>query len=598
MKRMRKRRGFIWLSALLFIAVVVVATPSAALGSYAYNLTVLDPRGSYSGVYWTGAKGINDAGQVLGYVQTSPAEHSFVWDSGTYYDLGFLTHQGNCTYGCYNDTYANAINSSGQVSGYSWTTSAAQNAFIITPNYASPGSDGNPWFTSGGTSNYTRNAQMQDLQTSMPGTTTSSSAFGLNDAGEAVGWYQYTNTTTVNSAFLNSGGSHYDIGAGLNTPVAQDINNADQVTGDYKGGSNYLSFIWTDADHDNVVDAGEMKSSIGHLGGSVTRAQALNNEGQVVGYSQETFPGPYRAFIWEDDGSTLGDMTPLGVLDTSWSGARSYAYDINNHSQVVGSASTTSNDAGFVWRDGTITDLNTLIDPSTGFYVWSAEAINDKGWIVGNGYYTSSSSNRMLFILKPTGASMAFPMLPDPASPAGSYTYAAELTTGGAGDGPSADPIYLEAPIVAGMPSYEFIVAPGGSPLGDHLFTSVLIPAQGAGFLDDGDLLELFYGGSMYDLWVGTKYLLPNVSEFAIGGLDLSGAFPDSFLAGVTFNHASTADITITPYSGEYEGGGGTDPVPEPATLLLLGSGLAGLGLVRRRKTIHSEGRVNRNRRI
>ncbi len=44
----------------------------------------------------------------------------------------------------------------------------------------------------------------------------------------------------------------------------------------------------------------------------------------------------------------------------------------------------------FVWENGIITDLNTLVDPSFGFTLSQAQAINNKGQIVATSLLTSS----------------------------------------------------------------------------------------------------------------------------------------------------------------------------------------------------------------
>jgi len=72
----------------------------------------------------------------------------------------------------------------------------------------------------------------------------------------------------------------------------------------------------------------------------------------------------------------------------------SVAYAINATGDVVGSASVLLPDGqtdrhAILWKAGETlpTDLNTLIDPASGWTLTEARGINDAGMIVGSGLY-------------------------------------------------------------------------------------------------------------------------------------------------------------------------------------------------------------------
>src|SRR2546429_6713778 len=66
---------------------------------------------------------------------------------------------------------------------------------------------------------------------------------------------------------------------------------------------------------------------------TMSGASAVNEAGQVVGWSQGSYPDPIHAFLWEN-----GTMTDLGTLG----GSTAQAYDINDKGQGVGVGSSSS----------------------------------------------------------------------------------------------------------------------------------------------------------------------------------------------------------------------------------------------------------------
>jgi probable HAF family extracellular repeat protein len=107
----------------------------------------------------------------------------------------------------------------------------------------------------------------------------------------------------------------------------------------------------------------------------------VNNLGQAVGgtpidghYVWNIKP-MYVGYLWE-----TGRVTRLGTLANE---SESIACSINNLGQIVGVAGSRA----FLWTNGIITDLNTLISADSGWQLASATDINDAGQIIGAGIH-------------------------------------------------------------------------------------------------------------------------------------------------------------------------------------------------------------------
>src|SRR5215204_2010392 len=118
---------------------------------------------------------------------------------------------------------------------------------------------------------------------------------------------------------------------------------------------------------------------LGTLGGSHSWASAINDPGQVVGYSNLAGDQNYHAFLYKD-----GKMTDLGTLG----GTSSEAKGINISSQVVGWSDNSSGERrGFLYDSANgMKDLNDLIPADSGWTIYEAAGINTDGQIAASSW--------------------------------------------------------------------------------------------------------------------------------------------------------------------------------------------------------------------
>lgn len=80
--------------------------------------------------------------------------------------------------------------------------------------------------------------------------------------------------------------------------------------------------------------------------------------------------------------------------------AISLAFGINNLRHVVGQSIGANGSRAFIFRDGVLTDLNTLVAPGSPFLIY-ANDINDRGENVGQGCQQCSTGETFAVKLIP-----------------------------------------------------------------------------------------------------------------------------------------------------------------------------------------------------
>jgi probable HAF family extracellular repeat protein len=122
---------------------------------------------------------------------------------------------------------------------------------------------------------------------------------------------------------------------------------------------------------------------LGSLGGWSAFGVSVNNSGQVVG-GMDNLNDERQAFYW-DPSSGFKNLGNFG-------GASATAFAINDAGLIVGEADDNLGGMrAFLYKDDTLLDLNTLIDPNSGWTLQFAEDINNKDQIVGMGTFDGVS---------------------------------------------------------------------------------------------------------------------------------------------------------------------------------------------------------------
>jgi probable HAF family extracellular repeat protein len=342
------------------IAVTISASAHAAIQYNVVNLGTLG--GSTSTAY-----AINNSGTVVGSSSTGSATHPFVYSSGSISDL-LPTASSGTAYG---------INNNGQIVG-----SAVFNAGQKTHAFA----------YNGGTTT--------DIGQSLSSGNVNSLALGINNSGIIVG--------TSNAAIIDGktgnpfiyNGSTFTFPTALGfasasaTGFLASINNNGQAAGTSDNvfinpGNRYRAVSYSGSGT-TLTDLGGVSNDID------SSAFAINSSGQIAGAKWETNSGPTEdAVIWNGGVPTL-----IPAINPSPISRHDIAYAIDTTGVAVGVDDTTGANHAFIYSGGTTTDLNSLINPSSGWLLSSAVGINDQGDIVGNGTFN--------------GQSLAFELVPVP----------------------------------------------------------------------------------------------------------------------------------------------------------------------------------------
>lgn len=105
-----------------------------------------------------------------------------------------------------------------------------------------------------------------------------------------------------------------------------------------------------------------------------SQAFAVNSSGVAVGDAVLTTDNRAHAVMWANGKAT--ELSPGTLI-----GFNSVANSVNDSGVIVGGGDA---DHGFVYQNGTMTDLNTLIAPTAGLTLFAATGINSKGVIAGS----------------------------------------------------------------------------------------------------------------------------------------------------------------------------------------------------------------------
>jgi probable HAF family extracellular repeat protein len=329
---------------------------------------------------------VNNSGQVTGrsrlYVNSYAYNHAYLYDGGTLGDLGTAA-------GADAESWGYGINASGQIVGWGESATGHTHGFVWTDLNAD--GQGDP-------------SEFVDIP---PITGFTSYARAINDSGQVAGT-SHTGTgllkyehayrwTDGNANGQVDAGEMLDLGTLGGSTVKSygyGINNNGDVVGwsDTDTPSQDHAFVYTNTY--GLVD-------IGTLGGANSAAHAINDSGQVTGYAFDG-SGDKFAILWQDVNangqSDAGEMLNLGTLG----GVSSIGYSISEAGDVVGQSLTSTGDShAFLYSDGTMVDLNDLIDPAAGWELEEAWGISPDGtYITGFGVQDGFAGQAFLLSLE------------------------------------------------------------------------------------------------------------------------------------------------------------------------------------------------------
>jgi probable HAF family extracellular repeat protein len=294
------------------------------------------------------ATDVNDAGVVVGFsTNASSLTRPFIWRAGTITEIATPGTSSSVD-------LAWGINALNQVVGRMGVTESYAHAFIWSSGAATD-------LDAGGNE---------------------SIAWGINETGDVAGQWTAAGSRSATRASIWTKGTRRELRtiAG-DASVGYAMGKHLEVVGSSTVAAGDLRFHAVLWDGDTVLD-------LGTLGGPNSAARAITSGRWpdagfettfIVGWSHVA-GGSEHAFVWN-----RGAMRDLGTLPGD---VRSGAQDVNSRGVIVGySADRSAVSRAVMWPSRVIVDLNTLLPADSGWQLWTAYAINDRGQIVGMGMH-------------------------------------------------------------------------------------------------------------------------------------------------------------------------------------------------------------------
>jgi probable HAF family extracellular repeat protein len=380
------------------ISAILVATLAYPIRSAAQDKYRIATFGTLGGTA-SAANSINNRGWAMGAANLpgNTTEHAIVWIHGKLIDLGTLGGPNSSV------AWSSVKNDSGMIAGVSDTS-------IVDP-LGETWSCAEAFFPSASGHTCQGFAWQDGVMRALPTLGGSNGvAAGDNRLGQIAGWAETPthDPTCISPQVLQFEAVVYGPKQnqiqelppfpGDPDSAATAINDLGQVVGISGICANAVG--GASAAHAVLWENGT-PSDIGSLGGVAWNTPtAINNHGVIVGFSD--LPGDsaaspnYHAFIWTRNTG----ITDMGTLPGD---AFSIAWGINEQGQVVGqSIAASGSSRAFLWQNGVMTDLNTLVAQGPLSLVY-ANDINDAGEIVG-GAYNSTTGDSPAFLAVPRRA--------------------------------------------------------------------------------------------------------------------------------------------------------------------------------------------------